>query len=77
MLTVRLVFCLYAEDANLFKPDALRDYVAASTPERLGEDLYDLFEASLPAGTVESVPLRGWWPVRRPNRRAPVDRGTA
>lgn len=45
MLTVRLVFCLYAEDANLFKPDALRDYVAASTPERLGEDLYDLFEA--------------------------------
>lgn len=44
MLTVRLVFCLYAEDANLFKPDALRDYVAASTPERLGEDLYDLFE---------------------------------
>lgn len=45
MLTVRLVFCLYAEDANLFRPDALRDYVAASTPERLGEDLYDLFEA--------------------------------
>lgn len=44
MLTVRLVFCLYAEDANLFKPDALRDYVAASTPDRLGEDLYDLFE---------------------------------
>ena len=44
MLTVRLVFCLYAEDANLFRPDALRDYVAASTPERLGEDLYDLFE---------------------------------
>lgn len=28
MLTVRLVFCLYAEDANLFRPDALRDYVA-------------------------------------------------
>lgn len=44
MLTVRLVFCLYAEDANLFKPDALRDYVAASSAERLGEDLYDLFE---------------------------------
>lgn len=44
MLTVRLVFCLYAEDANLFRPDALRDYVAASTPERLGEDLFDLFE---------------------------------
>ena len=43
-LCVRLVFCLYAEDANLFKPDALRDYVAASTPDRLGEDLYDLFE---------------------------------
>ncbi len=27
VLTVRLVFCLYAEDAGLFKPDAFSQYI--------------------------------------------------
>lgn len=44
MITVRLVFCLYAEDAGLFKADALRDYVAGTSYDRLNEDLFDLFK---------------------------------
>lgn len=43
MITVRLVFCLYAEDAHLFPANSFTEYVAASTTDRLGSDLYDLF----------------------------------
>lgn len=44
ILTVRLVFCLYAEDAGLFDHDLFSEYVCASSPERLRRDLVDLFE---------------------------------
>lgn len=43
MITVRLVFCLYAEDARLFPANSFTEYVASSTTDRLGSDLYDLF----------------------------------
>ncbi|MBT1162577.1 DNA methyltransferase [Bifidobacterium sp. SO1] len=43
MITVRLVFCLYAEDARLFPSDSFTEYVAATTADRLGSDLYELF----------------------------------
>lgn len=43
MITVRIVFCLYAEDAGLFTANAFHDYVEHSSPDRLHTDLYDLF----------------------------------
>lgn len=43
MITVRIVFCLYAEDAGLFMANAFHDYVEHSSPDRLHTDLYDLF----------------------------------
>lgn len=43
ILTVRIVFCLYAEDAGLFPSDAFSNYVAESTTDRLRRDLVDLF----------------------------------
>ena len=43
-LCVRLVFCMYAEDAGLFgKKNLFHDYIEQSTPQRLGRDLRDLF----------------------------------
>ncbi len=43
MITVRIVFCLYAEAAGLFMANAFHDYVEHSSPDRLHTDLYDLF----------------------------------
>lgn len=43
MITVRIVFCLYAEDAGLFMANAFHDYVEHSSSDRLHTDLYDLF----------------------------------
>lgn len=55
ILTVRIVFCLYAEDAGLFQPDAFSNYVADSSAERLRRDLVDLFRV-LDTPTVERDP---------------------
>lgn len=43
MITVRIVFCLYAEDAGPFMANAFHDYVEHSSSDRLHTDLYDLF----------------------------------
>ena len=43
IITVRIVFCLYAEDAGLFMANAFHDYVEHSSSDRLHTDLYDLF----------------------------------
>lgn len=43
MITVRIVFCLYAEDAGLFMANAFHDYVEHSSSDRLHTDLYVLF----------------------------------
>ncbi|WP_034528422.1 DNA methyltransferase [Bifidobacterium stellenboschense] len=44
MLTVRIVFCLYAEDAGLFPANSFRDLVKASDPRHLRGDIEDLFD---------------------------------
>lgn len=45
MLCVRLVFCLYAEDAGLFnKSNQFHDYLAPLDPSEIGEALKDLFK---------------------------------
>lgn len=44
MLCVRLVFCLYAEDAGLFEEEALYDYLEPIEPSKMGKALRDLFK---------------------------------
>ena len=43
VLCVRLVFCLYAEDAGIFADDQFHDYLAAIPTHRLRQALLDLF----------------------------------
>ncbi|MGI6098066.1 MAG: DNA methyltransferase [Dethiobacteria bacterium] len=43
-LCVRLVFCLYAEDAGIFERASFHDYVASFEPQRLRGALKDLFK---------------------------------
>jgi hypothetical protein len=43
-LCVRLVFCLYAEDAGIFERASFHDYVASFDPQRLRGALKDLFK---------------------------------
>lgn len=43
-LTVRLVFCLYAEDAGLFPADSFSDYVKSYDAAHLRRALLDLFD---------------------------------
>lgn len=43
ILTVRIIFCLYAEDAGLFPNGLFSKYVHESSPQRLRRDLVDLF----------------------------------
>ena len=43
-LCVRLVFCLYAEDAGIFDRASFHDYVASFEPQRLRGALKDLFK---------------------------------
>lgn len=42
-LTVRIVFCLYAEDAGLFPPNSFSDYVKDSDASHLRRAIVDLF----------------------------------
>ena len=44
VLTVRIVFCLYAEDAGLFPMNAFSDYVKDSDANHLRRDIVKLFE---------------------------------
>ena len=44
VLTVRIVFCLYAEDAGLFPPNAFSDYVKGSDANHLRRAVIDLFQ---------------------------------
>jgi len=44
MLCVRLVFCLYAEDAGIFEKNQFHDYLARFEPQRLRQALIDLFK---------------------------------
>ena len=43
ILCVRIVFCLYAEDAGVFAHDQFHDYLAGTAPEDIREDLIKLF----------------------------------
>ncbi len=43
VLCVRLVFCLYAEDAEVFAKDQFHDYLATFKPENMRMALRDLF----------------------------------
>ena len=43
ILCVRLVFCLYAEDAGLFMPNQFCDFLQSKDPEHLRRALIDLF----------------------------------
>lgn len=43
VLCVRLVFCLYAEDAEVFAKDQFHDYLASFKPENMRIALRDLF----------------------------------
>ena len=45
VLCVRLVFCLFAEDAGLFEPNALCGYLQDVPPDQMGEALARLFVA--------------------------------
>ncbi len=42
-LCVRLVFCLYAEDADMFEKDQFYNYLKNTPPEDVGAELADLF----------------------------------
>ena len=42
-LCVRLVFCLYAEDADMFDKDQFYNYLKNTPPEDVGAELADLF----------------------------------
>lgn len=42
-LCVRLVFCLFAEDAGLFKKDSFANYLASFSPDQLRGGLLELF----------------------------------
>ena len=44
VLCVRLVFCLYAEDAGIFADDQFHEYLVAFAPEQCRRALLDLFE---------------------------------
>ena len=44
VLTVRLVFCLYAEDAGLFPANAFSDLVQATDTKHLRRSIMDLFD---------------------------------
>ena len=44
ILCVRLVFCLYAEDAGVFQHDQFHDYLASYAPDDLRNALLRLFE---------------------------------
>ena len=44
ILCVRIVFCLYAEDAGVFAHDQFYDYLAGTAPEDIREALLKLFE---------------------------------
>ena len=44
VLTVRLVFCLYAEDAGLFPSNAFSDFVQANDTRHLRRAIMDLFD---------------------------------
>ena len=44
VLCVRLVFCLYAEDADIFAKDQFADYLQSYKPENLRVALKELFE---------------------------------
>lgn len=42
-LCVRLVFCLYAEDANIFHKDQFYEYLKNTKPEEIADELFELF----------------------------------
>ncbi len=44
ILCVRIVFCLYAEDAGIFRHDQFHDYLSSYEPKNLRRALQDLFE---------------------------------
>lgn len=44
ILCVRLVFCLYAEDAGIFARDQFHDYLVKNEPEMMRRTLLELFE---------------------------------
>lgn len=44
ILCVRLVFCLYAEDAGLFLPNQFGDFIESRDPAHLRKALMELFE---------------------------------
>ena len=44
ILCVRLVFCLYAEDAGMFRRDQFHDYISNCAPEDIRRALQDLFK---------------------------------
>ncbi|MBQ9654834.1 MAG: class I SAM-dependent DNA methyltransferase [Prevotella sp.] len=44
ILCVRIVFCLYAEDAGIFRHDQFHDYLAKNQAEDIRRALRDLFE---------------------------------
>ncbi|WP_240542355.1 DNA methyltransferase [Bifidobacterium felsineum] len=44
LLTMRVIFCLYAEDANLFRRNLFHDWVKASDARHLRGDLAELFD---------------------------------
>lgn len=44
ILIVRLVFCFYAEDADLFQPHQFHDYLKQFRPRRMNRALSELFE---------------------------------
>lgn len=44
ILCVRLVFCLYAEDSDLFLPNQFSDYISTKSSQDIRKALIDLFE---------------------------------
>ena len=44
VLCVRLVFCLYAEDAGIFRDDQFHDYLAAFATDQIRQALLSLFD---------------------------------
>lgn len=84
ILCVRLVFCLYAEDAGVFgKHDMFHDYLAQFGSSFMRMALVQLFEVlNTPADkrskylnpTLAAFPYTNRWPLRRGDRHSAVHR---
>ena len=60
ILCVRLVFCLYAEDAGIFTRDQFHNFLVIYEAKDIRRALRDLFDVT---DRISGIPLYQWWSV--------------